>query len=87
MILSTANCLGQLFTSSCWVIVWKALENYSLYYNRYLLSREELQSARESDVQILYKSMDSIFTESPNYPDQYLLEIIRSLVEVAYECL
>lgn len=87
MILNTANCLGHLLTSSCWVIVWKTLENYSIYYNRYLLGKEELQSARESDVQILYKSMDSIFTESPKYNDNYLLEVIRSLVEVAYECL
>lgn len=31
--------------------------------------------------------MDSIFTESSNYNDKYLLEIIRSLIEVAYECL
>ena len=44
-----------------------------MYYNRYLLGKEELQAERESDVQILYKSMDSIFTETPKYDDQYLL--------------
>ena len=87
MILNTANCLGNLFTTNCWVTVWKALENYSMYYNRYLLGKEELQAERESDVQILYKSMDSIFTESPKYDDKYLLEILRSLIEVTYECL
>ena len=46
MVLNTVNCLGHLLTSSTWVIVWKALENYSLYYNRYLLGKEELQAAR-----------------------------------------
>lgn len=25
MILNTANCLGNLFTTNCWVTVWKAL--------------------------------------------------------------
>lgn len=39
MILSTVNCLGGLLNTACWVIVWKALENYSLYYNKYLLSK------------------------------------------------
>ena len=58
-----------------------------MYYNRYLLGKEELQAARESDVQILYKSMDSIFTETPKYDDKYLLEVLRSLIEVTYECL
>lgn len=63
------NCLGHLLTAQCWVIVWRALENYSVYYNRYLLGKEELIKARESDVQILYKSMDSIFAESSHYSD------------------
>jgi hypothetical protein len=64
--------------------VWKALENYSLYYNRYLLGKEELQAERENDVQILYASMESIFTQSPTYEDKYLLNILQSLVEVTY---
>lgn len=69
MILNMVNCLGHLLTAQCWVIVWRALENYSVYYNRYLLGKEELIKARESDVQILYKSMDSIFAESSHYSD------------------
>jgi hypothetical protein len=71
-----------LFSTGCWAIVWKALENYSIYYNRYLLGKEELQAERKSDVEILYKSMDSIFTESKKYEDEYLLKILRSLIEV-----
>ena len=31
--------------------------------------------------------MDSIFTETPKYDDKYLIEVVRSLIEVAYECL
>lgn len=31
--------------------------------------------------------MDSIFTETPKYDNEYLLEVIQSLIEVAYECL
>jgi len=50
MILNMANCLGNLFSTGCWAIVWKALENYSIYYNRYLLGKEELQAERKSDV-------------------------------------
>jgi hypothetical protein len=69
------------------VTVWKALENYSLYYNRYLLGKEELQAERENDVQILYASMESIFTQSHKYEDKYLMNILQSLVEVTYECL
>jgi hypothetical protein len=46
------------------------------------LGKEELQAERKSDVEILYKSMDSIFTESKKYEDEYLLKILRSLIEV-----
>lgn len=41
MILNTVNCLGNLLNTACWVIVWKALENYTMYYNRYSLSKEQ----------------------------------------------
>jgi len=51
-----------------------------VYYNRYLLGKEELQGERRSDVEILYKSMDSIFTESSKYENDYLLKILRSLI-------
>ena len=87
MILNTVNCLGDLLNTSCWVIVWKALENYSLYYNRYSLSKEQQIQERKTDIQILYKTMDAIFTESPKYSDQYLLNILESLIQVTYECL
>lgn len=39
MVLNTANCLGELLDVSAWIIIWKALENYESYYNKYLLSR------------------------------------------------
>ena len=67
--------------------LWKAFENYALYYNRYKLGRENLQAERENDVQILYASMESLFTQSPQYDDEYLQTILQSLVEVTYECL
>lgn len=74
---------------SAWIIIWKALENYESYYNKYLLSREVSQylHERQNDVQILYQSLDSIFTESTKYSLEYLLTIIDSLVQVTYECL
>jgi hypothetical protein len=43
-------CKEDLFSTGCWAIVWKTLENYSTYYNRYLLGKEELQAERRSDV-------------------------------------
>lgn len=69
MVLNTANCLGELLDVSAWIIIWKALENYESYYNKYLLSREVSQylHERQNDVQILYQSLDSIFTESTKY--------------------
>ena len=55
--------------TSSWIIIWKALENYEAYYNKYLLSKETNQyfHERQNDVQILYQSIDSIFTESVSY--------------------
>ena len=38
-------------------------------------------------MQILYQSIDSIFTESVNYDDQFMMVVIDSLIQVTYECL
>ena len=65
--------------------IWRAFENYSLYYHRYLLGREELQAERESDVQILQTSIEAIFKQSHEYDDGYLTTILQSLVEATYE--
>jgi hypothetical protein len=56
---------ADLFSTACWVTLWKAFENYSLYYNRYKLGQEHLQAERENDVLILYASMESLFSQSP----------------------
>jgi hypothetical protein len=48
-------------------IITSIIIGFYFYYNRYLLGKEDLEKDRRTDVEILYKSMDSIFTESNKY--------------------